>query len=104
MDLFATGAPHKSEHINRIKQQVATLLAVSEDTTVMVTGLGCREEGCPPVETVIAVFQPQVSKLQFKLHKPVSEVTEHDLVRLFRNQLQSPHSRDETDGKHDERQ
>jgi hypothetical protein len=102
MDLFATSAPGKPEHTSRIKEQVAALLAVSEDTTVMVTELACREEGCPPVETVIAVFQPNASKVQFKLHKAVAEVTEDDLARLCRNQVQSQHSHEEEHRNHGE--
>jgi hypothetical protein len=102
MDLFTTGAPRNSEHISRIKRQVAALLAVSDDTTVMVAELACREEGCPPVETVIAVFQPNASKLQFKLHKPVAEVTEDDLARLCRNPTQSEHSHEENHTSHGE--
>ena len=44
-----------------------------ETTTVMVNQIECREEGCPPVECVIALLRKP--KLVFKIFKPVAEVT-----------------------------
>ncbi len=56
MDIFAPRGSRYSERTNEIKAQVAAKLGLAEDATVMVTELTCSEEGCPPIETVIAVL------------------------------------------------
>jgi hypothetical protein len=48
----------------------------------MVTELECREPGCPPIETVIAIFQGKGRNSQHKIHKPASLVVEADLRNL----------------------
>lgn len=48
-----------------------------------VAELRCAEPGCPPVETVVAVLgAPGGSPRQWKIHKPMSEVTRGDVERL----------------------
>lgn len=46
----------------------------------MVTELRCREEGCPPLETVIAVIGADRQKRIYKIHKPITEITEASLL------------------------
>jgi hypothetical protein len=82
MDLFASRGPRYAERANEIKAQVASQLGLSEDATVMVTELSCLEEGCPPIETVIAVFQPAMEKLQFKLHRAIADITTQDIQEI----------------------
>jgi len=70
----------------QIKSWVKESFSLAEDIVVMVTELQCTEEGCPPLETVIAIFdtsgdapgQPR----QFKLHKPLAEVAASDIQTL----------------------
>jgi hypothetical protein len=82
MDLFASRGSRHTERANEIKERVASQLGLSEDVTVMVTELSCPEEGCPPVETVIAVFQPAMEKLQFKLHRAIADITTQDIQEM----------------------
>jgi len=89
MDLFTSRGPRSSERANEIKAQVAAQLGLTEDATIMVTELTCFEEGCPPVETVIAVFRPAMEKLQFKLHRPIAEITAHEIQRMCAKQIDS---------------
>jgi hypothetical protein len=56
MDIFSSRGPRNSERTNEIKAQVATELGLDAEATVMVSELACMEEGCPPVETIIAIF------------------------------------------------
>ncbi|MFV0533280.1 MAG: hypothetical protein ACK5MR_06475 [Cumulibacter sp.] len=58
---------------------------VPDDVVVMVTELACSEPGCPPVETVIALMYPG-NPQQFKLHKPVCEVTADDVRHTLTTQ------------------
>jgi hypothetical protein len=87
MDIFSLRGPRSSERTNEIKAQVAAALGLGEEATVMVSELACMEEGCPPVETVIAVFRPAVNKLQFRLHRPISEITAHDIEEICAQQV-----------------
>lgn len=89
MDLFSSRSSRSSELSNEIKAQVVAALGLDEEATVMVSELACMEEGCPPVETVIAVFRPAMEKLQFRLHRPISEITAHDIEEMCAQQVNS---------------
>ena len=89
MDLFSSRNPRSSERANEIKEQVAAILGLDEEATVMVSELACMEEGCPPVETIIAVFRAGMDKLQFRLHRPISEITTHDIEEMCAQQVNS---------------
>jgi len=89
MDLFSSRGPRYAERANEIKAQVAVVLGLDEEATVMVSELACMEEGCPPVETVIAVFRPAVQKLQFRLHRPIAEITTRDIEEMCAQQVNS---------------
>jgi hypothetical protein len=89
MDIFSSRNSRCSERSNEIKAQVAAALGLDEEATVMVSELTCMEEGCPPVETIIAVFRPATDKLQFRLHRPISEITAHDIEEMCAQQINS---------------
>ena len=89
MDIFSSRAPRSSERANEIKAQVAATLGLDEEATVTVSELACMEEGCPPVETVIAVFRPAMQKLQLRMHCPISEITAHDIEEMCAQQVNS---------------
>jgi hypothetical protein len=93
MDIFSSRGPRNSERTNEIKAQVATELGLDAEATVMVSELACMEEGCPPVETVIAVFRPAMEKLQFRLHRSMAEVTTHDIREMCAQQVNSSSER-----------
>ena len=84
MDLFAKKNPLKSARSQEIKAKLTALLELSDDATVMVTELTCRDEDCPEVETVIAVFRPGLAKLQASLHCSIDEITEEEIERFCR--------------------
>lgn len=90
MNLFSSrSSPRSSERSNEIKAQVAAALRLDDEATVMVSELACKEEGCPPVETIIAVFRPAMDKLQFRLHRPIAEITAHDIEEMCAQQVNS---------------
>jgi hypothetical protein len=72
----------QAEHIGQVKTWVRELLALSPDTTVMVTELRCSEPGCPPKETVIAVLRGPGDTRQRKAPRAVSELTRDDVAKL----------------------
>jgi hypothetical protein len=60
--------------LRRVKAWAEQALRLSDDSTVMVTELRCSEEGCPPVETIIAVVGGPEKQRQAKVPCPADEV------------------------------
>ncbi len=74
--------PENAGRIREIKQWVNEKISLSDETTVMVTELRCTEPGCPPLETVIAIMEPEKPLQQHKIHKPVVEVEIEDILEI----------------------
>ena len=68
--------------VQQVKAWVREALQVGDDTTLMVTELRCTEPDCPPVETVIALMETAQAGRQYKVHKPLSDITRSDVARL----------------------
>ena len=65
-----------------VKSWVFEAFDLSEEVSVMITQLQCTEEGCPPIETVIAIMETPGKPRQYKIHKPLAEVKQTDIVSL----------------------
>ncbi len=70
------------ERVRHIKEALRGALSLPDGTTVTVTELACLEEGCAPIETVVALLRPNAPPLQHKLHKPTDAVDAEDLVQV----------------------
>ena len=70
------------ERVRQIKEALRKALNLSEEATVTVTELACLEEGCAPIETVVALLRPAAPPLQHKLHKPTQAIDAEDLVQV----------------------
>jgi len=57
MNLFGGRRSIDPDQSDRIKSWVRETWSLSGEVTVMVTELECREPGCPPIETVIALLE-----------------------------------------------
>lgn len=68
--------------IRQIKEWAYACLPVSSEATLSVMELECREPGCPPLETVIAAMEEGKGTRQWKLHKPIPDVTRADLDEM----------------------
>lgn len=82
MNLFDQKPPQDPAVAVRVKEWVREVMSLPDDVTVMVTELRCAEEGCPDVETVLAVLGEPGMARKHKLLKPMSEVTRHDVMSL----------------------
>lgn len=71
------------QQASQVKRWVSESFALAEDIVVMVTELQCTEEGCPPLETVIAILDAPGQPRQFKLHKALAEVAASDIQNLI---------------------
>jgi hypothetical protein len=83
MNLFAQKS--KSNNSSNVKEWTRKLLKLNDQVIVMVSELQCREEGCPPIETVIAVMETGKEKRMFKIHKPIDELTQNEVEELIKN-------------------
>ena len=82
LDLFGSSRKADPKRIAEVKEWVAEVFRLGADVSVLVTELRCTEPGCPPLETVIAVLDQPGQPRQYKIHKPLTEVTQQDVARL----------------------
>ena len=71
--------PGHAEAVARVKHWVEAHIVVGETDAVMVTELQCSEEGCPPIETVLALLRSGEEPRKWKVHKAVVDLTEKDV-------------------------
>lgn len=90
MNLFGPKRVLQQDQVDRIKSWTREIWSLSDDITIMVTELECREPGCPPIETVIAVLEGPGLTKQYKIHKTTDGVGRHD-VELLANESESHH-------------
>lgn len=74
----------------RVKTWVRTALHLDDDVAVVVTQLACREAGCPPLETVLAVLHPGAA-LSVHLPFPADQLTADAVQRAFDPQESHEH-------------
>jgi hypothetical protein len=82
VSLFQTKKAPSLERAAQIKEWVSRHFELPQSATVIVSELRCPEPGCPPLETVIALFHEDGRSTQRKLHKALAEVTETDVRAL----------------------
>lgn len=88
---FGSKPKNDPARIAAIKGWVVEHFHLSEDTPLMVTELQCAEEGCPPLETVIAILDTPGSPRQHKIFKPLAEVTSEDVSAAANGQTDHNH-------------
>lgn len=83
MNLFAQKS--KSNNSSNVKEWTRQILNLDENAIIMVSELQCHEEGCPPIETVIAVMATGQEKQMFKIHKAIDELTQNEIEEVIKN-------------------
>ena len=66
----------------RIKDLVRGRMGLGDEATLMVSELRCHEDGCPDVETVIAVMGAARDSQTWKIAKPMAQVDAADIAAL----------------------
>lgn len=74
--------PVPPEVSGRLRTWVRATLDLTDDETVTVTQLACRDTGCAPVETVLAVLRPG-APVSRTLPMPAASVCAVDVQRAF---------------------
>jgi hypothetical protein len=76
---FRTRSPARREAVERIEGWVRERFDLVAETTVSVAQVECRLPGCPPLETVVAIWEPDGKRYHFKVFKPIDSVKQEDL-------------------------
>ena len=79
MDLFKRRK--SSGRAGSVKAWVIEGLGLDEDDVVTVAELACHEPDCPPIETLISVHKVDGSRRDWRMHKPISEITQSDIEK-----------------------
>ena len=72
--------------VRRVKALVAARFDLPDTTTLAAAELRCHEAGCPPVETVVTARDEDGRIRDWRLHKPLAEVTAADIETLEAHQ------------------
>jgi nitrate reductase delta subunit len=75
--------PSREAAEERVRAWVRAHFALAEDAPVLVAELTCGIPGCPPLETAVAFWAADDARHQFRLLKPVDEVTAEDIDWLI---------------------
>jgi hypothetical protein len=73
-DILGLSRPKPAGDAGRIKDMVRQRFGLADDVTLMVSELRCHEDGCPDVETVIAVMAGGAQTESWKISWPMAEV------------------------------
>ena len=69
----------------QIKTWVRAVFELEDDAAVSVAQLACPDDGCPDVETVIAIVRPRCRPHKLHILAPLAAVTEAD-IRALQNE------------------
>lgn len=69
--------------IQALKLQTQALFGLSDDVTISVSELTCRDPGCPDVETVVAILRQGEKPVIARIHKSILDVTPDELMAAF---------------------
>ncbi len=69
-----------SGQIKQVKKWIYQYFEIDDDISISLSQLQCKEENCPPIETVIAVMTNPVQ--QYKIHKKITDIESNDIYLL----------------------
>lgn len=69
-------------HAAAIRRWTTEILKLGDDTTITVTETACVDPGCPLLETVITVFDPDGTR-QWRLTRPRPAVTKAMILQTL---------------------
>ena len=71
-----------AEAVSRVKVLVAAHVGLAETVTLTVAELRCHEPNCPPIETVITAREPNGHANDWRIAKPINDITAEDVALL----------------------
>jgi hypothetical protein len=97
---FSPRPGHVPGRTTEIKAWAAETLGLTDDVALIVTELRCTEPGCPPLETVVAILGEGGPTRQYKIHKPLADVTREDVQAFSADPSSSRSDGTRFDSKH----
>ena len=73
------------EKIRNLKELISKKYKLPENTIISIAELSCHEPDCPPTETVITSRSIDGTTKNWKIHKPIEEISEKDVKDLENN-------------------
>ena len=73
---------HSGGAVRKIKDHIYEQFKFPESTLITVAELRCHEPGCPPVETVISAYHANLPNQDWRISKPIAEITLSDITGL----------------------
>ena len=80
---FRRKPPGQAAAAEQVREWTRARFALPQDAAVMVAGGSCAVPGCPPLETVVALWTGTDTRHHFKVFKPLVEVVADDLPPAF---------------------
>ena len=74
-DILGLSTKPTGGHTKRVKDMVRRAWSIPANVIIMVSELRCHEEGCPDVETVIALMRDGAEPEKIKIYKPIAELS-----------------------------
>ena len=68
--------------VRRVKALVAAHVGLPETVTLAVAELRCHEPNCPPIETVITARETDGRARDWRIAKPITDITAEDVALL----------------------
>jgi len=72
--MFEFSNKPKVNHTQRVKNLVRDTWGIDDNVVIMVSELKCHEDGCPDVETVIALMPEGQNPKTIKIERPIAGV------------------------------
>ena len=72
--MFEFSNKPKVNHTQRVKELVRKTWGIDNNVVIMVSELKCHEDGCPDVETVVALMPEGQNPRKIKIERPIAEV------------------------------
>ena len=80
-NLFNRARPDATA-IRQLKELISDIFGLPKTAILSVAELQCHEVGCPPIETVVTARYSDSSMQDWRIAKPVNEITFMDIENL----------------------
>ena len=72
--MFEFSNKPKVNHTQRVKDLMSKTWGIDDNVVLMVSELQCHEDGCPDVETLIALMPDDQKPTKIKIERPIAKV------------------------------
>nr|TFG54187.1 MAG: hypothetical protein E4H34_02870 [Hyphomicrobiales bacterium] len=73
----------QSQALDNVREWIRARFGLGKENAILVAELQCVIPGCPPLETALAFWTSEDVRRQFKILKPLGEVSATDIAWLI---------------------